>query len=89
MKLEIIDKYKIQNCKFEFECEAKWDDLVQTSDPLIRVCKQCQQDVHKCESDEQLTIAVQTGKCVAVERFNSKDALVLTMGSVFYTRKGA
>jgi hypothetical protein len=87
MKLAILETHKIENCKFSFECKAKWNDLIKTTDSLVRMCSQCNQEVHRCDTDEQLDIAILANKCVAIHKYKSKNGIVLTMGSVWYDRE--
>lgn len=58
--------YSIRNCKFKKLCDAEWDSLSDTEDPMIRFCGTCHKNVYFCESHEALEAAVDLGRCVAI-----------------------
>jgi hypothetical protein len=63
---------EIRNCQFKFECPKLWSSLDKTSQPKIRHCKQCNQDVHYCQTAKELQTAVIKNYCVAVEVTHQK-----------------
>jgi hypothetical protein len=58
----------IRNCIFAFKCVAKWDNLTPTDDDKIHFCQDCQKEVHLCEDDDELVVAVRLNRCVAIYR---------------------
>ena len=57
----------IQNCKFAFQCDKKWDDLVSAwTWTKVKYCGDCKRSVYLCESDEELGLALKQDYCVAV-----------------------
>lgn len=57
---------QLRNCKLAFKCDAKWGDLAATGRSKIRFCNDCQQEVHRCETDEELLQAIRSNLCVAI-----------------------
>lgn len=57
---------QLRNCKLAFKCDARWDDLVLTGRSKVRFCNDCQQEVHRCETDEELLQAIRSNLCVAI-----------------------
>ncbi len=49
---------EIQNCGwvFKIQCPLKWEQLSETTDPAVRTCGTCLQNVYRCETDEQFAI---------------------------------
>jgi hypothetical protein len=41
-----------------------WEKLHETKDRKIKFCKICQQEVHFCETDEELVDAINENKCI-------------------------
>ena len=56
----------IRNCKFAFKCEMQWEKLRETEDRKIKFCKTCQQEVHFCETNEELVDAINKNKCICI-----------------------
>lgn len=61
------DLYQFRNCEFAFKCDADWYELDETSSEKIRFCNKCQKQVHRCDSDEELLLAIKSNLCVAIE----------------------
>lgn len=57
---------QIRNCEFAFRCNAKWEDLSPTGRANIRFCNECEKDVRRCETDEELIKAIRSNLCVAI-----------------------
>ncbi|WP_444928639.1 hypothetical protein ACJJIF_12260 [Microbulbifer sp. SSSA002] len=55
------------SCKFKFECDKRWADLTETSNPTIRHCHTCEKAVYLAEEQEDFEIYAQEEKCVAIE----------------------
>ncbi len=64
-KLRRVD---IENCKFAFQCSAKWGDLKPTADTGVRHCGACKKDVYFCETDCEVRSAIKGGLCIAIRR---------------------
>ena len=59
--------FGIKNCKFAFQCNKKWDDLVLAwTWTKVRYCGNCRRAVYLCQTDEELALALKQGHCVAV-----------------------
>jgi len=56
---------KNDSCKLTFECTKKWSDLAGTNDEGIRHCSSCDENVHWCNTEEDIEQARQKGWCVA------------------------
>ena len=59
-------KASIRNCKFAFKCPLKWESLAKTTDPDVRFCDECQQEVYFCRSDAELVKAIKLNRCIAI-----------------------
>ena len=62
------DNADIRNCKFAFKCEKRWNDLkvISGGNKRIRFCDDCEKDVYRCRTDDQLKIAMKHNHCVAI-----------------------
>ncbi len=60
----------IWNCEksLEFHCPQQWNKLTTTTDPAIRHCSICDQDVFMCSSAEEFIKHARMGQCVAIPR---------------------
>lgn len=56
------------NCEFEYECPKNWFDLKETGKAGIKHCNACNQDVHLCVNQEELTYAITQKFCIAYFR---------------------
>jgi len=56
------NKRSIKNCKLKYECPLIWDNLKETSDPKVRFCDKCKENVVHVQNDEELSKC--TSKCV-------------------------
>ena len=65
---EDMNKTLIRNCKFKFKCDKKWSDMEELIKPndSVKHCKVCNEDVHLCDTDEQLITAIKNNWCVAL-----------------------
>lgn len=55
----------IENCTLKFECDQTWNSLVETSDPKVRYCYDCDRGVHYCYNQDELDDAIDKNWCVA------------------------
>lgn len=58
-------------CEMDFNCPKQWDELISTTDPLVRDCDECGKPVHFIDSQEELEKAAANGQCVAF--YNQED----------------
>lgn len=61
-----IKDYKLRNCFLAYECDADWNALEKTKSEKIRFCSKCNDEVHQCDSDLELAIAIRENFCVAI-----------------------
>lgn len=57
---------QLRNCEFAFQCNAEWDKLSETGQDSVRFCNECEKEVHRCETDDQLLRAIRSNLCVAI-----------------------
>ncbi len=55
------------SCKFKYECDKSWDDLLATEADNIRHCDACKQYVFLVEAQSEFDKYASEGKCVAIE----------------------
>jgi hypothetical protein len=62
-------KRTVRNCpvEFRFQCPKLWDDLAVTSDPAIRHCEECDNEVFFCTTDLETIAHARAGRCIARE----------------------
>ena len=58
----------IRNCKFGYQCTARWEDLAHTKKINVRFCGKCEQKVYWCDMDSDLHEAILRNRCVALFR---------------------
>lgn len=63
---KMSDKLIIRNCKFSYQCKAKWNALIETDDDEIRFCNDCQKEVFFCDSNDTLITFIKLNRCVAI-----------------------
>jgi hypothetical protein len=49
----------------EFICSKKWTELQPTDELTIKYCGSCNKEVHLCETEEGLEIALLNNLCIA------------------------
>lgn len=60
-----INIYSILNCSLDYECHLQWDSLDLTDKPDTRYCKDCKSTVTFVHTENELSEAANTEKCVA------------------------
>jgi hypothetical protein len=66
----------IRNCKFEYRCHQRWDQLETVPGAVrLRFCNRCQSAVHRADSEEEFQKLASQGRCVAV--FYSPDDSII------------
>jgi hypothetical protein len=61
-----IKDYKLRNCFLAYECDADWSALEKTKKEKIRFCTKCNDEVHQCDTDQELAIAIRENFCIAI-----------------------
>ena len=58
---------QIRNCLVRFRkvCPARWEQLVPTSTPRVRMCGACDREVFFCETDIEALEHAKAGRCIA------------------------
>ena len=64
--IEWARDFSIRNCRATFGCPVSWPKLTPTTDPEIRTCSTCRQNVFRCQSADEIETHVKAGHCVAV-----------------------
>ena len=59
----------IRNCsvRVKVPCPRTWEGLAPTSDPTVRHCGECDQDVYFCATDAETLEHARAGRCIARE----------------------
>lgn len=57
---------EIRNCEFKFKCPRQWEALKPTDHEDQRYCNECNQIVYFCHTAEELMVAIQEDRCVAI-----------------------
>ncbi len=52
--------------KFQLECPKQWDKLQSTTEPKVRYCNECEQNVHYCETMSEAFECALSSQCVAI-----------------------
>jgi uncharacterized protein (TIGR02996 family) len=80
--LGIVSRLAVENCAgkrakareerryrelFEFVCDKRWDEMTATGDDGVRLCEECKENVHYCDTITQAREHAQQGHCVAVD----------------------
>ena len=58
----------IENCEYsvKYECPLKWKNLKKTDDPTIRFCNECNKNVYRCKTEQDLDEHIKLNHCIAV-----------------------
>lgn len=59
---------QLRNCEFAFRCNAKWEELAPTGRFSVRFCNDCEKEVHRCDTEEELLQAIRSNLCVAISQ---------------------
>lgn len=63
-------EFKIEHCTFEFECDAKWDEMTEVTGAemsSVKHCGRCNKNVFRASSQQELWENILAKNCVAVE----------------------
>jgi hypothetical protein len=88
-------EFKIENCTFEFECDAKWDEMAEVQGmeiSRVRHCGRCKQSVFRVDSKDELLKNIFAKNCVAVDAqvlsqlygYPDTDRWEMTLGKMKY-----
>ena len=68
-------KIAIENCKFQYQCDQRWEDLEATGDDgRVRFCRACRGRVYYCGDDDALTKHVDEDHCVAIKKVEESES---------------
>ena len=56
----------IQNCKFEFECTKKFEQLEETDSSDVRFCANCERNVYRCNTIKEVQEHAIAGHCISL-----------------------
>ena len=56
----------IKGCLLSFYCSQDWNTLVATSDPRVKFCKECGNNLRFCKTFDEFDEMARTGHCVAL-----------------------
>lgn len=59
----------------EFICSKTWVELQLTDEPNIKYCGSCNKEVHFCEKEEDLEIALLNNLCIAFTNDGSDELI--------------
>jgi hypothetical protein len=70
MNSKVNNQVFVDNCKFEFQCDKRWDSLQikEENPPSQRFCEVCTKDVYFVESSEELVFHINNRHCVAIPK---------------------
>jgi hypothetical protein len=60
--------------RFSFQCPKQWEELAPTAEPGVRVCADCEENVHYCEDSASAELHARRGDCIAVPVRTANDA---------------
>lgn len=61
---DLWERYRRQ---FDFVCDKRWDEMTVTGDADIRLCEECKESVHYCDTITAARGHAAQGHCVAVD----------------------
>jgi hypothetical protein len=70
----------IENCRVKFGCKQHWDNLTVQGKEGVLFCSACEEDVHWCESQDDVIKAKSKGWCVAFMTLESEVTLGKPIG---------
>ena len=83
-RIIMMGKTKIVNCTFRYKCPMKWEQLAKTNDDVVRFCHKCSKNVYYCETDKELQLAMDKGRCVAVIVDTASEEIHLGVGDASF-----
>ena len=63
-------KIYIDNCEysFEYKCPLEWKNLKKTKDSKIRFCGECDKNVYRCTTNQEIDENIKLNHCIAIDR---------------------
>ena len=61
--------FNIENCEYKvkYKCPLEWKNLKETKDSKIRFCNECNKNVYRCETSEDIDKHINLNNCIAIE----------------------
>jgi hypothetical protein len=59
-----MTKEYIRNCSWGYSCDQKWEKLTTTCNLDIKFCEDCQREVYRCTTQEELAQNITLNRCV-------------------------
>ena len=68
-------KIYIDNCEytFEYKCPLEWKNLNKTKNSKVRFCDECNKNVYRCRTDEDIDKHIQLNHCIAITDNNIRE----------------
>ena len=62
--------FNIENCEYKvkYKCPLEWKNLKETKDSKIRFCDECNKNVYRCKTSEDIVKHINLNNCIAVEK---------------------
>ena len=78
-------KVFIDNCEytFEYKCPLEWKNLKKTKDSKVRFCGECDKNVYRCKTDQEIDKHIGLNHCIAV----NDTTVNMPMGMMIHTDK--
>mgnify|MGYP001440319410 CR=1 FL=1 len=74
-------KIYINNCEevytFEYKCPLEWKNLKKTEDSKVRFCDECDKNVYRCTTNEDIDKHIELNHCIAVNELNMPMGMML------------
>ena len=60
-------KIYIDNCEyiFEYKCPLEWKNLKKAKDSKVRFCVECDKNVYRCSTNEEIDKHIELNHCIA------------------------
>ena len=70
----------IDNCEYQFEykCPLEWKNLKKTKDSKVRFCNECNKNVYRCKTGEDIDNHIQLNHCVAINKPNMSMGIMIS-----------
>ena len=76
--------FNIENCEYKvkYKCPLEWKNLKETKDSKIRFCNECNKNVYRCETSEDIDKHIELNNCIAIENDRGLIGEERTMGVI-------
>ena len=76
--------FNIENCEYKvkYKCPLEWKNLKETKDSKIRFCNECNKNVYRCETSEDIDKHIELNNCIAIENDRGLIGEGRTMGVI-------